>query len=180
MRPWVQSSLLHCMLGELSVLQGSVEVSGTIAYASQEPWLSPGSIRENIIFGKKYHQKKYSEVIKVCGLEADLQQLPQGDLTLLGDRGTTLSGGQKARINLARYSLGPLDNAKFWTPLRRFLYLDGNVVLLDDPLNAVDAAVGKQLFDLCIRGYLRRQAVILVTHHLQYMSAADNILVLQE
>ncbi|KAA0190835.1 hypothetical protein HAZT_HAZT002816, partial [Hyalella azteca] len=151
------------MLGELPALHGRVRVSGKIAYAAQEPWLFSDSIRKNILFGKEYVPVKYAEIIKVCGLDADLKQLADGDLTFVGERGTTLSGGQKARISLARA-----------------LYQDGDVVLLDDPLSAVDAAVGKQLFDLCIRGYLRRKAVILVTHQLQYISAAHNILVLLE
>ncbi|XP_047739320.1 ATP-binding cassette sub-family C member 4 [Hyalella azteca] len=158
-----KSSLLHCLLGELPALHGRVRVSGKIAYAAQEPWLFSDSIRKNILFGKEYVPVKYAEIIKVCGLDADLKQLADGDLTFVGERGTTLSGGQKARISLARA-----------------LYQDGDVVLLDDPLSAVDAAVGKQLFDLCIRGYLRRKAVILVTHQLQYISAAHNILVLLE
>ncbi|XP_047735562.1 ATP-binding cassette sub-family C member 4 [Hyalella azteca] len=157
-----KSSLLHSLLGELTELHGSVDVSGKIAYAAQEPWLFSDSVRQNILFGEKYNPQKYAEILRVCGLDADLKQLADGDLTFVGERGTTLSGGQKARISLARA-----------------LYQDGDVVLLDDPLSAVDAAVGKQLFDLCIRGYLRRKAVILVTHQLQYISAAHNILVLQ-
>ncbi|XP_018010740.1 ATP-binding cassette sub-family C member 4-like [Hyalella azteca] len=158
-----KSSLLHSLLGELPELHGSVDVSGKIAYAAQEPWLFSDSVRQNILFGEKYNPQKYAELLRVCGLDADLKQLSDGDLTYVGERGTTLSGGQKARVSLARA-----------------LYQDGDVVLLDDPLSAVDAAVGKQLFDLCIRGYLRRKAVILVTHQLQYMSAAHNILVLLE
>ncbi|KAF2353844.1 ABC transporter type 1 transmembrane domain [Trinorchestia longiramus] len=158
-----KGSLLHCILGELPTSQGSVLVRGKVAYASQEPWLFSGTVRQNIIFGRPYDEKKYGEVIKVCGLEADLEQLPEGDLSLVGERGTSLSGGQKARVNLARA-----------------VYLEGDVVLLDDPLSAVDTVVGRHLFRRCIRTHLRSKAVILVTHQLQYIRAADNILVLKE
>ncbi|KAA0203052.1 hypothetical protein HAZT_HAZT007987 [Hyalella azteca] len=157
-------------MGELPALEGTVAVKGKIAYASQEPWLFSGSVRQNILFGREYDEKKYGEVIKVdglfvlvCGLEADLQLLSEGDRTLVGERGTSLSGGQKARINLARA-----------------VYMSGDVVLLDDPLSAVDTVVGRHLFRRCIRGHLRQKAVILVTHQLQYIRAADNILVLNE
>ncbi|XP_018014259.1 ATP-binding cassette sub-family C member 4 isoform X1 [Hyalella azteca] len=158
-----KGSLLHAILGELPALEGTVAVKGKIAYASQEPWLFSGSVRQNILFGREYDEKKYGEVIKVCGLEADLQLLSEGDRTLVGERGTSLSGGQKARINLARA-----------------VYMSGDVVLLDDPLSAVDTVVGRHLFRRCIRGHLRQKAVILVTHQLQYIRAADNILVLNE
>ncbi|KAA0202535.1 hypothetical protein HAZT_HAZT002820 [Hyalella azteca] len=98
-----KSSLLHSLLGELTELHGSVDVSGKIAYAAQEPWLFSDSVRQNILFGEKYNPQKYAEILRVCGLDADLKQLADGDLTFVGERGTTLSGGQKARISLARY-----------------------------------------------------------------------------
>jgi len=99
---FVQGSLLQMLLGELPLESGSCWVKGRMAYTSQEPWIFGGSVRENILFGSPFNEDKYKKVIEVCALERDLQLLPFGDRTLVGDRGTSLSGGQKARINLAR------------------------------------------------------------------------------
>ncbi|XP_012660474.1 multidrug resistance-associated protein 4 [Otolemur garnettii] len=127
-----KSSLLSAVLGELPPSQGLVSVHGRIAYVSQQPWVFSGTVRSNILFGKKYERERYDKVIKACALKKDLQLLEDGDLTVIGDRGTTLSGGQKARVNLARA-----------------VYQDADIYLLDDPLSAVDAEVGKHLFELC-------------------------------
>ncbi|OWK00667.1 hypothetical protein Celaphus_00016722 [Cervus elaphus hippelaphus] len=96
------SSLLGAVLAELLPSQGKVSVHGRIAYVSQQPWVLPGTVRSNILFGKRYEKERYEKVIKACALEKDLQFLENGDLTIVGDRGTTLSGGQKARVSLAR------------------------------------------------------------------------------
>ncbi|GAB5566426.1 ATP-binding cassette sub-family C member 4 isoform X2 [Prionailurus iriomotensis] len=126
-----KSSLLSALLGELPRSQGLVSVHGRIAYVSQQPWVFAGTVRSNILFGKKYEKERYEKVIKACALRKDLQLLEDGDLTVIGDRGATLSGGQKARVNLARA-----------------VYQDADVYLLDDPLSAVDAEVGRHLFEL--------------------------------
>nr|CAD7393054.1 unnamed protein product [Timema cristinae] len=97
-----QSSLLQAVLGELPLETGSLQVDSDISYASQEPWLFVGSVRQNILFGQPYEKKKYQEVVRVCALERDLQLFPYGDKTIVGERGVSLSGGQRARINLAR------------------------------------------------------------------------------
>ena len=97
-----QSSLLHLTLGELRASTGEVNVCGTVSYASQIPWLFPDTIRNNILFGSPFNKLKYDEVIKVCSLLKDFEQLPHGDRTFVGDRGTNLSGLQCARVNLAR------------------------------------------------------------------------------
>lgn len=102
-------------------------------------------------------------MIKACALKKDLQLLEDGDLTVIGDRGATLSGGQKARVNLARA-----------------VYQDADIYLLDDPLSAVDAEVGKHLFQLCICQALHEKITILVTHQLQYLKAASHILILKD
>ncbi|CAH1105167.1 unnamed protein product [Psylliodes chrysocephalus] len=156
-----KSTLLHVILKELVPVEGFVDVSGSVSYASQEPWIFGGSVRQNILFGNDYNEDRYDEVIKVCALERDLTLLPHGDRTLVGERGITLSGGQRARVNLARA-----------------IYRQSDIYLLDDPLSAVDTHVGKQLFKECITGYLKNKCVILVTHQLQYLRSVNCIYLL--
>uniref|UniRef100_A0A8C8H1I1 Multidrug resistance-associated protein 4 n=1 Tax=Oncorhynchus tshawytscha TaxID=74940 RepID=A0A8C8H1I1_ONCTS len=158
-----KSSLLSAILGELPHDKGVLRVKGQLTYASQQPWVFPGTIRSNILFGKELHPQKYEKVLRACALKRDMELLPDGDLTLIGDRGATLSGGQKARVNLARA-----------------VYQDADIYLLDDPLSAVDAEVGRHLFEQCICGILKNKPRILVTHQLQYLQAANQILVLKE
>ncbi|KAF6083623.1 ATP binding cassette subfamily C member 4 [Phyllostomus discolor] len=158
-----KSSLLSAVLGELPPRQGVVTVHGRVAYVSQQPWVFSGTVRSNILFGKKFEKERYERVIKACALKKDLELLEDGDLTVIGDRGATLSGGQKARVNLARA-----------------VYQDADVYLLDDPLSAVDAEVGRHLFQLCICQTLHEKITILVTHQLQYLKAASQILILKE
>uniref|UniRef100_A0AAQ6AGQ7 Multidrug resistance-associated protein 4 n=1 Tax=Amphiprion ocellaris TaxID=80972 RepID=A0AAQ6AGQ7_AMPOC len=158
-----KSSLLSSILGELPAEKGVLKVKGQLTYAAQQPWVFPGSIRSNILFGKELNPQKYERTIRACALKRDLQLLPDGDQMLIGDRGATLSGGQKARVNLARA-----------------VYQDADIYLLDDPLSAVDAEVGRHLFEQCICGLLKNKPRILVTHQLQYLKAADQIVVLKE
>jgi ATP-binding cassette subfamily C (CFTR/MRP) protein 4 len=97
-----QSSLLHAIMKELPVYSGSVSTGGSISYASQEPWLFVGTVRQNILFGQPYIAEKYKEVVKVCALQKDFDMFRHGDRTMVGEKGISLSGGQRARINLAR------------------------------------------------------------------------------
>lgn len=90
------------LLGELPVISGQVTVSGEVAYAPQEAWHFNGSIRDNVLFGAKFEERRYKEVLYACALEPDLKLLPYGDQTLVGEKGVSLSGGQKARLTLAR------------------------------------------------------------------------------
>uniref|UniRef100_A0A8C8S3K0 Multidrug resistance-associated protein 4 n=1 Tax=Pelusios castaneus TaxID=367368 RepID=A0A8C8S3K0_9SAUR len=158
-----KSSLLSALLGELPKEKGLMDVRGRIAYVSQQPWVFAGTVRSNILFGKEYEKEKYEKVLKVCALKKDMESLEDGDLTMMGDRGVTLSGGQKARVNLARA-----------------VYQDADIYLLDDPLSAVDAEVSRHLFEKCIYQALRRKISILVTHQLQYLHAVNQILILKE
>uniref|UniRef100_A0A668S789 Multidrug resistance-associated protein 4 n=1 Tax=Oreochromis aureus TaxID=47969 RepID=A0A668S789_OREAU len=158
-----KSSLLSAILGELPYDTGTLKIKGQLTYASQQPWVFPGTIRSNILFGRELNPKKYERVLRACALKKDLEMFRDGDLTLIGDRGATLSGGQKARVNLARA-----------------VYEDADIYLLDDPLSAVDAEVGKHLFDKCICGLLKNKCRILVTHQLQHLRDVDQILVLKE
>uniref|UniRef100_A0A4W2HXA1 Multidrug resistance-associated protein 4-like n=1 Tax=Bos indicus x Bos taurus TaxID=30522 RepID=A0A4W2HXA1_BOBOX len=158
-----KSSLLRAVLGELPPSQGQVSVHGRIAYVSQQPWVFSGTVRSNILFGKKYEKDRYEEVIKACALGEDLWLLEDGDQTLIGDRGTPLSEGQKARVSLARA-----------------VYQDADIYLLDDPLSAVDAIVSRHLFEQCVRQALKEKITILVTHQLQYLKDASQILILKD
>nr|XP_014335662.1 PREDICTED: multidrug resistance-associated protein 4 isoform X2 [Bos mutus] len=157
-----KSSLLRALLGELPPSQGQVSVHGRIAYVSQQPWVFPGTVRSNILFGKKYGKDRYEEVIRACALEEDLQLWKERDLTVIGHGGITLSEGQKARVSLARA-----------------VYQDADIYLLDDPLSIVDAEVSRHLFEQCICQALREKITILVTHQLQYLKAASQILILE-
>lgn len=154
-----QSVLIH--VGELEVVDGSYHINGTISYASQEPWIFAATIRQNILFGADFDKKRYAEVVRVCCLEKDMEQFPDGDHTIVGDRGASLSGGQKARINLARA-----------------VYREADIYLLDDPLSAVDIHVSKKLYEDCINGYLANKTRILVTHQVFYLRDNDHIIIL--
>lgn len=116
---------------------------------------------DKIFFGQPMDRKRYKTVVKKCALERDFELLPYGDKTIVGERGASLSGGQKARISLARA-----------------VYRRSSIYLLDDPLSAVDTHVGRHLFDQCMRDYLRGNIVILVTHQLQFLQHADQIIIL--
>lgn len=94
--------MLHGILGELYLVSGSLTVSGKVSYASQESWLLNDSVQKNITFGQAYEHQRYINVVNACALNKDFQQLPHGDMTIVGERGVNLSGGQKARVNMAR------------------------------------------------------------------------------
>ncbi len=101
------------LLNEIQLTSGSVTINGHIAYASQESWSFNSSILQNIMFGKPYDQKRFKEVISVCAMERDLKLFPYAERTLVGERGVSLSGGQKARITLARYAFKHYFEVKF-------------------------------------------------------------------
>ncbi|XP_059049399.1 ATP-binding cassette subfamily C member 4-like [Achroia grisella] len=157
-----KSSLLHVLLRELPLTSGSLHIGGTVSYASQEPWLFAGSVRQNILFGQPMDRPRYNTVVRRCALDRDFTLLPHGDKTVVGERGVSLSGGQRARISLARA-----------------VYKRADVYLLDDPLSAVDAHVGRHLFESCVVGYLRNTTRILVTHQLQFLRDVDQIIILK-
>ncbi|CAF1503858.1 unnamed protein product [Didymodactylos carnosus] len=134
-------------------------IDGTCSYVPQQPWIFSSSIRENILFGLPYEAVRFSEAVRASALDTDLEILPHGEWTLVGDNGVALSGGQKARVNLARA-----------------LYRNSDIYLLDDPLAAVDTKVGKYIFQKCIRNTLKSKIVILVTHHVHFLQSATKIL----
>ena len=154
-----KSSILQSILGEMPTCRGQIRVRGRLSYSGQEAWLFAGTIRDNILFGRPYHRARYHRVLAACALDQDCSHLEAGDQTVVGDRGIALSGGQRARVSLARA-----------------VYAEADIYLLDDPLSAVDVHVGKHLYSKCIRGLLKNKAVILVTHQLQYLHDAHEIL----
>ncbi|XP_017890591.1 multidrug resistance-associated protein 4-like [Ceratina calcarata] len=158
-----KSSFLSAILGEVDVTGGYVKVNGTVSYAGQESWVFGSTVRQNILFGQPYDRHRYQKVVKACSLQRDFKQFTQGDQTVVGERGSSLSGGQKARINLARS-----------------LYRQADIYLLDDPLSAVDTHVSKHLFEECIQRYLAGKTRILATHQLQYVKNVDAIIVIDQ
>ena len=156
-----KSSLLLSLINELPGLSGHLTVTGKVSYASQEPWIFSGTIRDNILFGNPLNTERYWEVINACCLTEDIDSYTDRDMTLIGERGVTLSGGQKARVSLARS-----------------VYHKADIYLFDDPLSAVDARVGRELFVKCMRGLLRSKLIIMVTHHIHYVRQADCVVVM--
>ena len=158
-----KSTLLAAIAGEVIPSSGNIVCSGTIAYVSQTAWVFSGTLRENVLFGEPYDEKKYAEVIKACALTEDINRFSNGDLSMVGERGVVLSGGQRARVNLARA-----------------VYADADVYLLDDPLSAVDAKVSEHIFYECICKLLQEKIKILITYAEKHMKAADQIVFLHK
>jgi ABC-type multidrug transport system fused ATPase/permease subunit len=158
-----KSSFLAALLGEMNLQSGKVRCSGSVAYCDQRAWILNDSVRGNILFGKPYDEKKFDLALYAANLEADLKALPGGLNTQIGERGINLSGGQKARVALARA-----------------IYQDANIYLLDDPLSAVDAHVGEFLFQECISKTLAGKTRVLVTHHVHHLSKCDKIMMIVE
>ena len=158
-----KSSLLACALdGELLVTNGSVECSGNLAYVSDSPWIFPGTIRENILFGLPYNEEWYLKTVEACQLEMDFTFFPQGDMCRVGEHGATVSGGQRARIALARA-----------------VYSKADLYLLDDPLSSLDAKVAGRIFKYCLRSLLADRIVLLTTTTSSYLKEADYIVKLK-
>uniref|UniRef100_A0A673CL51 ATP-binding cassette, sub-family C (CFTR/MRP), member 3 n=1 Tax=Sphaeramia orbicularis TaxID=375764 RepID=A0A673CL51_9TELE len=160
-----KSSLISALLGEMEKLEGEVSIRGSVAYVPQQAWIQNATLRDNILFGKPFNEQKYRCVLEACALTPDLEVLPGGDMTEIGEKGINLSGGQRQRVSLARA-----------------LYSDAEVYLLDDPLSAVDAHVSKHIFDNLIgpEGALKGKTRILVTHGISFLPQVDNIMVLVE
>ncbi|KAK4803068.1 hypothetical protein SAY86_001271 [Trapa natans] len=156
-----KSTLLASILGEVPHVNGAVRVHGRIAYVSQTAWIQTGTIQDNILFGSPMDPTRYKETIRTCALEKDIDMLPYGDLTGIGERGVNLSGGQKQRIQLARA-----------------LYQDADVYLLDDPFSAVDAHTATSLFNEYVMGALSGKTVLLVTHQVDFLPAFNSILLM--
>ncbi|KAM7525837.1 hypothetical protein LguiA_015739 [Lonicera macranthoides] len=158
-----KSTLLAAILGEVPNINGTVQVDGKVAYVSQTAWIQTGTIQYNILFGSPMNERRYQEVLNKCSLLKDLELLPYGDCTVIGERGVNISGGQKQRIQLARA-----------------LYQNADIYLLDDPFSAVDAHTATSLFNEYVMGALSGKTVLLVTHQIDFLPTFDNVLLMSE
>lgn len=158
-----KSSLLHAILGEMRKTNGSVSLEGSVAYVAQTAWIFNDTLKNNILFGKEYDEQLYQKAIRVSALEQDLNILPAGDMTAIGEKGINLSGGQKQRVSIARA-----------------VYADADVYLMDDPLSALDAHVSGQVFDMCMSndGVLKDRLRVLVTNQVHILPNCDKIVFL--
>ncbi|KAL3799546.1 hypothetical protein HJC23_008673 [Cyclotella cryptica] len=165
-----KSTLVQGLIGEILPLptksQDPVfEVNGKVSYASQVPFILNATVRDNILFGEPFVKERYDRVLEACCLEADIAQFHSGDMTEIGERGVTMSGGQKQRLSLARVA-----------------YSQPDVAILDDPLSALDAGTGKKVFERLFKphgtGLFSNTAVVLVTHASHFLNRVDSILVL--
>ena len=162
-----KSSLLSMLLNELVRTEQNSEINirGNLSYVAQQAWMQNNTLKNNILFGKEFNKEFYEKVLDACALKPDLDILPGGDATEIGEKGINLSGGQKQRISMARA-----------------LYNDGDIYLLDDPLSAVDAHVGKHMFKEVLgpEGLLKDKTRILVTHGVSFLKDVDQIVVMKD
>ncbi|GAB7349652.1 hypothetical protein MBLNU459_g0328t1 [Dothideomycetes sp. NU459] len=158
-----KSSLLAALAGDMRRTSGEVVLGASRAFCPQYAWIQNATVKENIIFGKEFHDQWYDDVIDACALRPDLEMLPNGDMTEIGERGITVSGGQKQRLNIARA-----------------IYFNADMVLMDDPLSAVDAHVGRHIMDNAICGLLKDKCRVLATHQLHVLHRCDRIVWMQE
>ena len=156
-----KTTLLASIVGEIDTSNGTITYMGTAAYVSQTAWVFSGTVQENILFGEAFNDNKFAKVIEACALKEDLHKLSNGVLTFVGERGVVLSGGQRARVSLARA-----------------VYANADMYVLDDPLCAVDVKVGEHIFNKCIRQLLKEKITVMVTYDEKYMKLADQIIVL--
>ncbi|SMN22408.1 similar to Saccharomyces cerevisiae YGR281W YOR1 Plasma membrane ATP-binding cassette (ABC) transporter [Maudiozyma saulgeensis] len=155
-----KTSLLNALAGSMKKTGGRIQINGHLLMGGY-PWIQNATVKNNILFGSPFHKERYETILRVCSLEDDLKILPAGDETEIGERGINLSGGQKARINLARS-----------------VYRMEDIFLFDDVLSAVDARVGKLIMDECLCGLLHNKTRVLATHQLSLIEKADKIIVL--
>ena len=152
-----KSSFLSALLGDMRAAEGSLESTGSVAYCSQQPWVVNATLRDNVTFGLEFDRKRFERAVFACALEDDLDVLPGGEMCEIGERGITLSGGQKARVSLARA-----------------IYAESDIYLLDDVLSAVDAHVGQHIYEHCLMGCLANKTRIVVTNQLQFLNPAGS------
>ncbi|KMT10477.1 hypothetical protein BVRB_5g116010 [Beta vulgaris subsp. vulgaris] len=158
-----KSSLLSCILGEMPKISGMIKLCGTKAYVAQSPWIQSGTVQDNILFSKQMDRERYDQILEACCLKKDLEILSYGDQTVIGERGINLSGGQKQRVQIARA-----------------LYHNVDIFLFDDPFSAVDVHTGSHLYKEVLLDLLREKTVIYVTHQVDFLKAADLVVVMKD
>ncbi|GMT07512.1 hypothetical protein PENTCL1PPCAC_29686 [Pristionchus entomophagus] len=161
-----KSSVLSALLGEMTKKSGKVAVNGEVAYIPQQPWIQNLTLRDNVLFSKPMDPEIYDKVMYACALQQDLASLPAGDMTEIGEKGINLSGGQKQRVSMARA-----------------VYSGHSLIFLDDPLSAVDAHVGKHIFENVISsstGLLKNTTRVLVTHGIHFLKHCDRVIVMKD
>ncbi|KAF7289946.1 ABC protein [Mycena indigotica] len=172
-----KSSLLQGLIGEMRQSAGGTKgwaFGGPVAYCPQNAWIQNATLRDNVLFGQPFHEERYWRVIEDACLLPDLRLLADGDLTEIGEKGINLSGGQKQRVHFPHICLS--SAYRFQVNIARALYCNADIILFDDPLSAVDANVGKRLFQTAILGLVAQgKTVILVTHALHFLPQCDHI-----
>lgn len=153
-----KSALLNSVIGHMFPVSGEVEVGGTFAYVPQTPWIQSATVQENILFGSSMNSQRYYKAVSSCQLTKDLETLAAGDQTEIGERGATLSGGQKARVSLARA-----------------IFAHKDIYLLDDVLASLDKKVGDKIFEKAVRDVLSSKTVLMVTTDPQRLSQCDRV-----
>lgn len=140
-----------------------VTIHGQTSYVESQHWIQNGKFRDNICFGSDFEERKYIETVLACQFETDIKQLPGGDMTEIGEKGINLSGGQKARVSLARA-----------------VYKRPDVIIMDDPISALDSHTRKSIFDEVFCGILKGKTRVLATHAIDFVHLADKIVILKE
>ena len=162
-----KSCLLNAFINNLQVFSnnenGNIKLSGKVSFVSQNPWILNTSVEENILFFNKKDEERYKKVVSICQLEPDFNTLPKGDKTEIGEKGLNLSGGQKARLSIARA-----------------IYSEADIYIFDDPLSALDAFVGMKLFKAVFNDFLKEKTFIISTHALQYLCYFDRIFYMKQ
>ena len=161
-----KTCLFNAILNNLDILNGQnkkINLNGTIAYVPQKAWVLNDTMRNNILFNSPYIEQKYEKIVNICQLEPDFELLKLGDLTPISDKGDNLSGGQRTRLGIARA-----------------VYSDADIYLFDDPFSALDAYVGKNIFDNVIKKYLKGKTILVITHALQYIPMMDYVIKMNE
>jgi ATP-binding cassette, subfamily C (CFTR/MRP), member 1 len=143
--------------------KGEVKLGGSVSYVQHTPWIQNKTIRDNILFGLPMDEDKYNKIIELCELASDLEILPGGDLTEIGEKGINLSGGQKARVSLARA-----------------VYADREILLMDDPISALDSNVKKSIFKNLFLSELKHKTRILVTHAVEFLDKVDRVIIMEK
>jgi ABC-type multidrug transport system ATPase subunit len=153
-----KSSLLAALAGDMRRTSGQIKLGAHRAFCPQYAWIQNATVKDNIVFGREFRQDWYDKVVDAAALRPDFEMLPDGDRTEIGERGITVSGGQKQRLNIARA-----------------IYFDADVIIMDDPLSAVDAHVGRHIMDNAICGLMKNKCRILATHQLWVLNRCDRI-----